>query len=199
MSRPYSSATSAYFASRTGTDAHGLVWVEARNRDTGQIEAAGFWTGDDVRVFVIDGVARTYYGAGAAIDIDPIKRAAGLQVRTQRIRFAGVTPEVRTYMRVYDLRHGTIEIHRALFHPLTGNLVDEPHRLFAGYVDKIRWPTPIKGGTASVEVEAASAARALATPLTRKRSDASLRARAPGDAFRQYASIDDVSTKWGSG
>lgn len=101
-------------------------------------------------------------------------------------------------VRGYDVRHAVVEIHRAVFNPLTLALVAPPHRLFKGYIDKLRFQTGAKGDTSTVDLDVASAARALATPLSRKRSDASLRARSPDDGFRRYASqADAVETLWG--
>ncbi len=196
--RSYSPATAAYMAARGPIHAHALIWIEARNRETGAAETIGFWTGDDHASFVIAGQARTYYGAGTTLGVDPIRRGTGLQVRTQRASLSGISPETQLALRGYDARHARVEIHRAIFDPLTLQLVDEPHRLFRGYIDKLKIITPAKGEAGKAEIELASAARALTTPLSRKRSDASLRARAPADAFRQYASqADAVETPWG--
>ncbi|WP_323041583.1 hypothetical protein [Gemmobacter sp.] len=196
--RSYSPATSAYMSARGPIHAHALVWIVARNRTTGAAESIGFWTGDDHASFVIAGSARTYYGAGTTLGVDPIRRGTGLQVRTQRATLSGLSPETQLALRGYDARHARVEIHRAIFDPLTLELVDEPHRLFRGYIDRLKIVTPAKGERGSAEVELASAARALTTPLSRKRSDASLLARAPTDKFRQYASqADAVETSWG--
>lgn len=196
--RIYSPVTSAYMAARSPIHAHALIWIEARNRGTGETETIGFWTGDDHAGFVIGGQARTYYGAGSTLGLDPIRRGTGLQVRTQRANLSGITPETQLALRGYDARHARVEIHRAIFDPDTLLLADDPHRLFRGYIDRLKIHTPAKGEAGKVEVELASAARALTTPLSRKRSDASLRGRAPTDAFRQYASVADaVETSWG--
>lgn len=197
--RTYSATTAAYFARRGPIVARALVWIAAKNRETGAVETIGFWTGADHAEFVIDGAARTYYGAGAALDIDPLRFAAGLQVRNQRLRMSQIAAETQIAIRGYEMRHAPVEIHRALFDPETELLVDTPHRLFKGYVDKVQINTPKKGEKGSIDVTLSSAARALTAPLSRKRSDASLRARAPNDAFRQYASLaDKVETYWGT-
>lgn len=196
--RIYSSVTSALMAARGPLHAHALIWIEARNRGTGATETIGFWTGDDHTVFVIGGQSRTYYGAGSTLSVDPIRRAAGLQVRTQRAALSGIAPETQMALRGYDTRHARVEIHRAMFDPLTLLLADEPHRLFRGHIDRLKIVTPAKGEAGKAEVELASAARALTTALSRKRSDASLRARSSADAFRQYATqADAVETPWG--
>lgn len=196
--RSFSPSTASYFAARGPIVAHALIWVEARNRSTGAVEAIGFYTGADHSDFVINGETRTYYGAGAALNIDPIRMQTGIAVRTQRVVLSQVAPEVLQAIRGYEPRHAPVEIHRAIYDPETRLLVDTPHRLFKGYIDKVVVTTPAKGQSGQIELTLASAARALTVPLTRKRSDASLRARAPGDAIRKYASITDkVETLWG--
>jgi hypothetical protein len=198
--RSLSPVTQAWFDARNPICAHALVWIEARNRSTGAVETIGLWTGDDHAGFVISGQSRTYFGAGAVLSLDPIRRGSGLQVRTQRASLSGLSPEARVALRGYDARHARVEIHRALFHPDTGLLLDEPHRLFRGTIDRLKITTPAKGEAGKAEVEMASAARALTTPVSRKRSDASLRARNPADGFRKYASqADAVETPWGRG
>lgn len=101
-------------------------------------------------------------------------------------------------IRGYDPRHAPVEVHRALFDPETEQLIDEPHMILRGYLDKLSLPTPAKNERASVNFEVATAGRALTKPVSRYRSNASLRARASEDGFRKYASLaDTVVVKWG--
>ena len=196
--RIYSTATASYFARRSAFLGHVLVWLQARNRDTGAIEEIGFWTGADHAEFTIRGELRTYYGAGSMLGMDPIRRQTGLKVRSQRITFSQVAPELMIAVRGYDPRHAPVEVHRALFDPQSRLLIDEPHMILQGYLDKLKLPTPAKGESANISFEVATAGRALTKPVSRFRSDASLRARAPADGFRKYASLaDTVEVKWG--
>lgn len=196
--RVYSPATSAYFASREAFVGHILLWVSARDRSTGVVEQIGFWTGVDHQQFTIEGQSRTYYAAGAMLKVDPIRLQTGIKVRKQRVTLSQVSNEVQQLIRGYDPRHAPVELHRALFHPLTENLIDEPHVLLRGYIDKVIVSTPEKGGSGNVSIEIATEARALTKPLSRFRSDASLRARDPGDAFRQYATLTETAeVLWG--
>lgn len=196
--RAYSSATAAYFASRESFVGHILLWVSARNRSSGANERIGFWTGVDHQDFTIEGQTRTYYAAGAMLKADPIRRQTGIKVRTQRVTLSQVSAEVQQLIRGYDPRHAPVELHRALFHPLTEALIDEPHVLLRGYIDKVSVSTPEKGGAGNVSIEIATEARSLTKPLSRFRSDASLRARASGDGFRKYASLTETAeVLWG--
>lgn len=196
--RVFSPATAAYLASRKPFMGHVLVWVTARHRTSGAVESIGFWTGADHQEFTIRGQTRLYYGAGSLLGIDPIRRQTGLKVRTQRITLSQIAPETEMLIRGYDPRHAPVELHRALFDPLTEELIDEPHELMSGFVDKAKVTTPAKGGAGNVAIEIASEARALTKPLSRYRSDATLRARSADDAFRQYATLAaSVDVPWG--
>ncbi len=196
--RSYSPATAAYFASRASFIGHLLMWFSPLNRTTGAREAIGFWTGDDHQDFTIGGATRRYFAAGSLIKMDPIRWQTGIKSRTQRVTFSQLAPEVLQVIHGYDARHAPIEIHRALFHPESDNLIDAPHLILRGFVDKAPVNTPAKGEAGSVPMEIATHGRALVRPVSRSRSDASLRQRAPADAFRQYASIADaVETPWG--
>ncbi len=196
--RPYPTATAAYFASRSPFLGHVLVWLQAKNRDTGLTETIGFWTGADHAEFTILGQLRTYYAAGSMLKMDPLRRQSGLKVRNQRISFSQISPEVMIAIRGYEPRHAPVEVHRAMFDPLTEALIDEPHLILRGYIDKISLPTPPKGERGSASIEVATAGRALTKPVSRYRSNANLRARAPGDGFRKYATLADIAeVKWG--
>lgn len=195
--RSFSTATATYFASRDAFVGHLLVWFSARNRTTGAVETIGFWTGDDHQDFVIGSETRTYYGAGAMLSVDPIQRETGLKVRSQRLGFSQVSAEVLQLVRGYDPRHAPVELRRALFDPDTGALVDTPHVILKGYVDKLKLPTPAKGESANVQIEVATSARALTKPLSRFRSQATLTARSGTDKLRQYATLAEASTEWG--
>lgn len=198
--RAFSPATAAYTQNRGARHAHLLVWITALDRQTGDPHQLGVWTGADHREFVISGETRVYYGAGAMLKADPLTVRTGLSVRTQRLHFSQIAPELQQAVRGYDTRHQPIEMHRAFFDPLSELLVDEPHRVFSGFVDRLRINTPEEGGEGSIEMTVATVARALTKKLGRKRSHASLVTRTPGDTFRQYASLaDKVEVKWGRG
>ncbi len=197
--RVYTPITASYLASRAPRRAHVLIWISARNRVTGAAETIGFWTGDDHQNFDIEGETRAYLGAGNLLGVDPLKWRVGLTVRTQRVRLSQVSPEAQQAVRGYDVRHARVEMHRA-FYDEGEALIDAPHFLMRGFVDKLTLTTPAKGGTGDAVLEIASMGRALTKPLNRYRSNASLTARAPTDTFRKYASVTEkVEVDWGRG
>lgn len=196
--RDYTTAGDAYIADIEATRVRHFVWIEAKNRITGATESAGFWNGaTDVQVS-IDGSNRTYIGAGALLDIEPIRAGVGLNVRMHELGLSAIPDEVRQVVFGYDPRLAPIEVHRGLFNPDTSSLVAEPHRVLKGTVEALSAPRPAGGGTSRLTLTVASAARSLTRGLTLKKSDAAQRAISSGDKGRAYASISGaVGVFWG--
>jgi hypothetical protein len=191
-------ASSDYLSARAGVASRHMVHVIARNRATGAQEALGLWQGDDHLMIAINGVNRTYYGAGTLVGVEPIRAGIGLDVRLLQLGLSPLTPEVAQLLRGYDARLAPAEIHRALLSLETGQLIAEPIRVFRGWVDEVKIRTGDVGGTGDATVTLASAARGLTRALTLTRSDAEMRRRTAGDAFRRYTDIaGDVGVWWG--
>ena len=190
--------SAAYLAARTGVASRHMVHVLARNRATGAREALGLWQGDDHLSLTIGGEARTYYGAGALVGVEPIRAGIGLEVRMLQLVLAPMTPEVAQLLRGYDARLAPVELHRALLSLETGQLIADPIRVFRGWIDEVKIRTGEVGGTGEATVTLASAARGLTRALTLTRSEAEMRRRDAGDAFRQYTDIaGEVGVWWG--
>lgn len=195
--RSFDAPTLAQFQNRAALSARILVWAVARNRTTGLEESLGLWTGAQDRSFTIAGNARTYAGAGSIMEIPPIVSQSGIAVRMQRISLSPLSPEVAALIRTYDARFARIEIHRALFDPVTGLLVAEPHRLFKGIIDEVALPIDPKTGEVRCDVTMASSARYLTRTLPLKRSDATQQRRS-GDRFLRYVDVSgEVDVYWG--
>lgn len=194
--RSFDAPTLAALQNRTARMMRVLVRVTARNRGTGLPEELCIWNGGYDRSFTIAGVARTYVGAGALMQIPPLVYQVGLTVRMQRLSLSPIDPVVGNLIRTYDSRLAPIEIHRAVFDPTTTLLVSEPHRLFKGIVDELEVTVGAKGET-RCEVTVAGSARYLTRTLTLKRSDASQQRRM-GDRFMRYADVSgEVDVYWG--
>ena len=195
--RTFAAPTSAYLASRAGVVSEQLLWVRARNRTTGAEETYGVWTGEQDATFTINGVARSYYGGSAMAKMEVIVAQVGMAVRLQRVRLNPLHPTVAQMVRGADPSLAPCEVHRALFSPTTGALVDEPHRLWKGIVNKTPIPTPAIGGEASCELELASSAYRLTRSLAVVKSHETQKLRS-GDLFRQYQDIaGDIPVWWG--
>jgi len=188
----------AHLAARGGLLTHILIWFRARKSSTGAEEALGLWTGADAQVIAVGGQARTYYGAGALIGMEPLTARAGLEVRQHVISVSPLAPELVALLREYDPRLAPVEIHEWYCNPTTELAVADPVRIFKGTVMSAPITTPPEGGEATCDITLASAAWALTRGLSVKRSDAALRARAAGDAFRRDTDISGaVECVWG--
>jgi hypothetical protein len=197
--RAIPAAIAAARAERAGIISHHLVWVRARDRTSGAVSPIGFWTGDDHRDFTVGGASRLYYGAGGLLALDQIVQGVGMSVRQHQVSLSAIAPEVEVAIRGYDVRLVPCEIHRAEFDTASGNLLAAPEMVVDGEVDAVTINTPQEGGEASVTMRVLSNAALLTRPLPIKRSDESLRARAPNDAFLQYAKISgSKGDPWGA-
>lgn len=199
-----STAINDHLQSRGPRHAHLLVWIEARNRDTQAAEEIGFWTGADHQDFTTGGQTQTYYGAGGLLKMSPLTIEAGLKVRTQRLTFSKVAPEVQLAVRGYDTYKARIRIYVAYFDVRTRALIDEPVRRFKGRVAGLTMPREKREagdkqpGFAKLELSVRSAAEELTQGLPVKKSDEALQERAPGDRGRRYIDVSGAAeTVWG--
>jgi len=196
--RTLDTAVLAHLQQRGTQHAQLLAWVQARNRETDAIETIGFWTGADHEDFVVNGQTRTYYGAGTMLKVNPLIGEAGLKVRTSRLKLSHLAPEVQIAIRGYDARNAPCELHVAYFDPVSHALIDSPQRVFKGVIAGVDITRGEIGNEGSCEVGLLSSARSMIRTLALKKSDTALRARAPGDAFRQYTDISGtVEAVWG--
>lgn len=194
----YPSAVAAQLAARTGVRIRLLLWITARDRDTGLPESIGFWTGDDNQTFSIGGVSRDYLGAGAMLAVDPIVHQTGLVIRNLTVSLSPLSEAVALAMRGYDPRLAPAEIHQAFFDPATHLLLANPVRVFRGWVNEVEITTPEIGGDAACRVLLASNSQILTRKLPAKKSDASHQKRFSGDTFMQYADVSGtVPIAWG--
>jgi len=187
--REYGTDIETHLASTSGVMVRSLVWIEAKNRDTGATETAGFWNGLDERAFTIGGVSRTYTGAGTLLQVSPITGEVGLNVRMHQLGLSRIPPEVAELIHLYDARLAPIEVHQVYFDPEKGVTIGDPVRVLKGWVDEMPIPTPEAGGTSTVTVTVASAARALTKTLTIKKSDEAQRRIDRTDRGREYAAV----------
>ena len=191
-------ATAAYLSDPVGVISRPMVHVTARGHDTDATEALGLWQGDDTLTVALEGVQRSYHGAGSLVAMEPMRAGIGLDVRMVQITLNNLTPEVEQLLRAYDPRLAPAEIHRALLSPQTRQLVAEPTRLFRGWVEAVMIRTPEAGGTGEAQMTLASAARGLTRGLTLTRSQVEMQRRQSADAFRTYGDVaGQVGVWWG--
>ncbi|MFN3971240.1 MAG: hypothetical protein ACK4L4_07700 [Gemmobacter sp.] len=184
---------------RRGLIARLLFWVIPKDRTTGDPVPVGFTSSVTPMEVTIGAETRTYEAAGGLFRSAPIRAGAGLQVRMHTVSLAGITPEAELILRGYDPRLAPAELHRLVLDPETMAPAGPPQLLFRGWVDKVKMPTPEKGGAARVELTLASASRDLTRRLSLKKSDESQRLRDPDDRFRRWVDVSgEVDVFWGS-
>lgn len=197
--KSFSSAQLDYRQARTGVSSNSLVWITAKNRDTGDPESIGFWNGDDHQNFTINGEDRTYYAAGDLLDIEDIIAQVGVVVQTINVTLSGISDEVKQALKGYDARLAPVEIHTVEFDTATNVQIDDPDRVWKGSIDTVVWTEGTEGGESTVTVTIAGPARALTRPLTQKYSNASQRVRNSSDGFFKYTDVAGAADVfWGS-
>lgn len=189
----FDSATQAQLQERRGVHCEALVWFTARNRETGNAESVGFWTGDDIRVLIVEGQARTYYPM--VMHVPPIVTEVGLTVRYHRVILPPLTDEVRQALRVYDIRYAQAEIHAQPFDIDTG-VARTPVRKARGRIENA--PEVVQqGGATRTDIRIVSEARRLTQPVSVFRSDAETRRRSGSDTFRKYVGVvEEWRVRW---
>lgn len=174
-----------------------FVDIEARNIVTGAAEFLRIWSGGESITIAIGGELRTYLGAGELLDPEPVTAASGLEVRVYQLRMAAVAPEVEDLVKGYQTRGARVELHRAIFDPLTMELAGAPSRLMLGVINTIDFPRGLPGELAACVVEVVPETRQLTFGNPAKKSDADQSLRS-GDRFRRYADISgSIPVYWG--
>lgn len=196
--RVYETAIASRLNDRAGLMVRHLLWIVAKNRDTGAAETIGFWDGDDHLEFTVEAETRTYYGVGTLLQVPDLTARVGLEVWQPEVSLSGIAPEVEIALRGYDPKLAPVQIHRAFFDPLSGELVGSPVRIFKGWIDAASIPTPEEGGEAVATITLASNSRALTRTIPAKKSDEAYKRRS-GDRIMRYADISGaVPVRWGT-
>lgn len=177
---------------------HVLIWIEARDRNSGEVEGLGLWTGDDVKSFIIKGEARVYHGAGSVLKISPFVSQAQGGAQTWNFQVSSLHEQVIEAIRVYDPRLAPVEVHTSFWDAETHNALADPVREFRGTVMEVELPTPAVGGESEATVTCVPDAWRLTKGHTTRKSQAAIEKRSPSDRFRIYNNISgSVQTAWG--
>ena len=109
-----------------------MVWIAARNRLTGDIEALGLWSGEDTETITVTDMwtgapaTRVFHGAGSLLGISAVQHEAGLSVRPVRLSLSAMDAAVIDAVRVYDPRGARVQVWRRTLSPETGLQVGSP-------------------------------------------------------------------------
>lgn len=154
-----------------------FVSMNALNTATDEIEEIGFWSGNvPVTAPVIqpgDGEEdeREFVGMHKLMQVPAIPMTMKLEVRSIRLVFSNLSPEVINAALVYDAQGRAVQIFRGLLDPQTMNLIDPAVCRFDGFVNRIKIRRASAGNDGLVEVECQSHARTLAVAGAEKFSD----------------------------
>ena len=175
------------------------VWIIARDMATGVPYPVGYWTGDDAVSVTVDGQARTYYGAGAALSIEPLTYQLGAVVQTQRVSLGPLAEEVKDVLRGYDTRQSSVQIHLMMVD--ARGVPTQVEMAFDGVMDAFDindGPIDDAGNiTVTCDAEMVSDARHLTRTLPLMMSDSSQRLRSATDGFRKYSDVaGEVRVVW---
>lgn len=203
MTRSLSSANQSALEQRRLV-ARDFLWVIARDRDTGNPQTVGFWSGaSDVAADVINpdtgnAVSRNFYGSGTLISIDDIPLVSNTAVQNVTIRMSQIDDLVQQAFRLYDIRQARVEIYRGLFNPATRQMVAPAFCRFVGFVDLAEVTTPAENEEGGLTLTCASHTQELQRWNTDTRSNQSQDDREDGDRFyRHTVTTGEWEVYWG--
>jgi len=160
--------------------ARDFLWIVARERDTGDPAAVGFWSDvddlGDARVINPDTgleVSRAYKGAGGLVEIDAIPAVSMIEVQDVNIRLSQLDAAVEQAVRLYDVKQARVEIHRGLYDPESRLQVAPAYVRFVGFVNNVTILTPAEGRDGGVNLTCVSHTQELmrSNPATRSHED----------------------------
>jgi len=182
-----------------------LVWVTAKDRDTGVPVSLGVWTGPDNRVInVVDALtgsteARTFYGAGALVEISAIPLTSDISIRSVDVKLSQIATAVQVLVRDYDPAHAPVQIYRSYLSTDTMQPVAAAEARFVGYVDGSPIETPAEGQEGSCILRCVSTTRELTRTSSEVRSyDSQLQRSATDDFYRDTATVGEWDITWGT-
>lgn len=156
---PVNTANALAAARTRGLIVRDLVWLKARDRDTGEQQNVGIsseavaLTIDVIRPSDGATVNRVYQPGFGLMSIPPIPSTLKLEERRIRLTFSRLSPAVINAVLVYDAAGAPVEIHRVFFDPDTRAQVDPAHCRFDGFVRTVRVKRAKVGNDGAIMVE----------------------------------------------
>lgn len=196
MLRDFSANTYAALtrARRDGLVPRHLVWIEGRNRTTGDPVGRGFSSlAYNISLNVEDrrtGVSspRDFIGGGALLGVGEIEQSLDLAVQSVTVRLSQLHDAVNDLVRFHSIRLGHVHIYEVLLDVDTHQIVD-PEIEFVGIVKAADVATPAAGAKGGIAVTVEDEImRALTLTNPRKKSHAAQQRRG-GDQARKYSNV----------
>ncbi|TPE47223.1 hypothetical protein [Amaricoccus solimangrovi] len=167
-----------------------MIWIEARDRESGDIHGLGIWQGETTEQIRVTDMfsgateTRTFFNLGL-ISISSIRYETGLDIRPVSVTLSALSEPVQAAFRLYDARGARAQIWRRSYDPDSRLPIGDPEPRFKGFVNTAPIERPAAGGEATIEVQLVSTARMLTFTSERKKSDEAQRRR-EDDRFRRY-------------
>lgn len=177
-----------------------FLWVEAKSRSTGAIEAMGLWSGDEditVTVRTPDGglTSRAYIG-GTNLSISGLQYEANLTDVPITASMSQVAPATQQLVRGTEVRLAYCDVHGTTWSG--GVFTSTPDILWVGIVDDAQIGTPEVGGSGNIGLTIRSEIMSQLTSVNPvKSSDSHQNRRDPDDRFSEYGgTIRSRSVQW---
>lgn len=177
-----------------------FLWVEAKNRSTGAVEAMGLWSGDeDVTISVrtpTGGLASRAYLGGCNLSVSGLQYVADLTDNPITASMSQIAPATQQMVRGTDVRLAYCEVHGTTWNG--GALSSNPDLLWIGIVDDVQIGTPEAGGEGGIALTIRSEIMSQLTAINpAKSSDSHQKRRAPNDRFSEYSgTIKSRKVQW---
>lgn len=168
-----------------------FLWVEAKNRSTGAVEAMGLWSGDeDITINVrtpTGGLTSRAYLGGCNLSVSGLQYVADLTDNPITASMSQIAPATQQLVRGTDVRLAYCEVHGTTWNG--GALSSNPDLLWVGIVDDVQIGTPEAGGEGGIALTIRSEIMSQLTAINpAKSSDSHQRRRDPDDRFCEYSS-----------
>ncbi|SOC22004.1 hypothetical protein [Rhodobacter maris] len=169
-----------------------LVWIVARDRDTGAAAPMGFWSGDEDVTLVLtapDGTtaSRLYLG-GCGLAVEGVEYVADLTDTPVTVSLSQIAEAAQELVRGLDVRLAYVEIHATTM--TGGALTSAPQLQWVGIVDEGPVSTPAAGGEGGIALSIRSEIMTqLGAVNPAKSSDTHQKRRLSTDRFCEYAGV----------
>ncbi len=186
----------------TGLIVRRFIWLTVKDRETGESEEFGLWTGDDpITTNVISAITgaeveRTFYG-DVQLEIGSIARSSDLNIQSVNVSVSQISDLTQQIVREYDTRLATVEINVGLM-GADGIPIVAPEVEFLGEINEAGISTPRAGGKGGISFTVVSDAISMLTRRNpRKRSHAGQATR-ENDQWGRYSNSSAYSRiYWG--
>lgn len=177
-----------------------FLWVEAKNRSTGAVEAMGLWSGDeDITINVrtpTGGLTSRAYLGGCNLSVSGLQYVADLTDNPITASMSQIAPAAQQMVRGTDVRLAYCEVHGTTWNG--GALSSNPDLLWVGIVDDVQIGTPEAGGEGAIALTIRSEIMSQLTAINpAKSSDSHQKRRDPDDRFSEYSgTIKSRKVQW---